>query len=164
MNIVDDFFKPKQLPKHLDGSSLRLVPDVLGSDRSSSRVRFLSVSSVRLGLWGTGCQKPSLRKGWKPRRWWSPCPGATPGCAHIPVPLSKNVSASPFSLEQIQLKPPLPAPVEEALNCTGRSSHSNQVASCKDERNRRVQTQERVDQGLSLSPQIAQQKKFPCKT
>lgn len=62
MNIVDDFFKPKQLPKHLDGSSLRLVPDVLGSDRSSSRVRFLSVSSVRLGLWGTGCQKPSLRK------------------------------------------------------------------------------------------------------
>ena len=33
-----------------------------GLIRSPSWIRFLSVSSMRLGLWGAGCQKPSLRK------------------------------------------------------------------------------------------------------
>lgn len=137
MNTVDDFFNPpKQLPKHLDGSSLQVVPDVLGSDPKPFLDPFSECEQHEGGPLGSRMPEAlSEEEGWKPRKWWSPCPGATPGCAHTPVPLSKNASASPFSLEQIQLKPPLPAPVEEALNCTWRSSHSNQVARCKNERN-----------------------------
>lgn len=55
---------------------------------------------------GDRMTEPSTEEeGREPSRWWRPPKGGvTPGCAHIPVHLSKNAAAPLFSLEQKLLK------------------------------------------------------------